>query len=601
MSIVSLTKVTLFGSRTEQKATLQELQSLGCMHLISDQKELRPVEFTPLTREESAFEALRYLTAAPRRRHQVIDEDDFNPEQVVAAALQNQKRQRTAIDQKISLAHRINEVTPWGNFVLPPAEELGGYKLWFYRVPHRERRKLETLAETWEVVSTDQRHLYVVVISKEEPPQNLLPVPRSHLGGVPLSELKRSLQRLELEIEDLVAERNALSRWTYLLSQHLARVEDQQALEQAVQQARQVEDMFVVQGWLPVTHIPAVQILAQTKGLALLREDPGPEEKPPTLLENPPAFQGGQGLVTFYETPGYRAWDPSVVTIFSFAVFFAMILADAGYALVLAIPLFWSWKRLGQSAGGKRFRTLTALVLGTSFVYGILCGSYFGIEPSRGSLLGAFHWIHLQDLTSMMQLSLIIGCLHLILANAASSFHARSLPRKVRPIGWIALIVGGLLLFLSKGSVTQPAIQKVGIVALVIGCVVLVCFGSDQAVTSFKTGLLRVLGGFASLFDITKLFGDTLSYLRLFALGLASASLAITFNQIAGQVRQGVPGLGVLLALLILLLGHALNLSLGIVSGVVHGLRLNYIEFFNWSISEEGHPFRAFGKKETPK
>ena len=84
----------------------------------------------------------------------------------------------------------------------------------------------------------------------------------------------------------------------------------------------------------------------------------------------------------------------------------------------------------------------------------------------------------------------------------------------------------------------------------------------------------------------------------MFALGLASASLALTFNGLAAQVHAEVEGLGLLLAILILLVGHALNLALGVMSGVVHGLRLNFIEFYNWALSGEGYPFRAFRKKE---
>ena len=99
--------------------------------------------------------------------------------------------------------------------------------------------------------------------------------------------------------------------------------------------------------------------------------------------------------------------------------------------------------------------------------------------------------------------------------------------------------------------------------------------------------------------EVSKLFGDVMSYLRLFALGLASASLALTFNQLAAQVQQAVPGLGLLLSFLILLLGHGINLLLAIISGFVHGLRLNFIEFFNWGLSEEGYPFQAFAKKEN--
>jgi len=106
------------------------------------------------------------------------------------------------------------------------------------------------------------------------------------------------------------------------------------------------------------------------------------------------------------------------------------------------------------------------------------------------------------------------------------------------------------------------------------------------------------LDGLRALTDVTKAFGDVLSYLRLFALGLASAALALTFNDLANQAARAYPGPGLLLALLILLIGHGLNLVLSLMSGVVHGLRLNYIELYNWGLSEEGYPFKAFARRE---
>src|SRR5208283_3101894 len=130
------------------------------------------------------------------------------------------------------------------------------------------------------------------------------------------------------------------------------------------------------------------------------------------------------------------------------------------------------------------------------------------------------------------------------------------------------------------------------------GFLLIVAFGSSRKVDSFRSAALRLFGGLGTLFEITKLFGDALSYLRLFALGLASVSLALTFNQIAGNINKSIPGFGILLGLFVLLLGHALNLFLGIVSGFVHGLRLNYIEFFNCGLAEEGYLFKPFQKKE---
>lgn len=599
MSIISLTKVTLFGSNAEQKAALSDLQSLGCVHLISMREESRPVALTAPEWDESVAGALRYLIGAARRRHQDIDPQNFNVEEVVKAALKNKEQQREAADRRISLRHRISQLSPWGNFNLPPLDEMAGYRLWFYRIPHRELKAVNKLTDPWEIVAKDNRFAYVVVISKDEPRPEILPVPRTHAGEVPLEELKRRLQRVELETEDLAAERNALSRWIYLLTRNLAVAEDERALERAARQSRETDKMFVVQGWCPSPNLPALQGFAESKGLALLQENPGPDEMPPTLMDNPVPFRGGQDLVAFYETPGYRSFDPSWIVASSFAVFFAMILSDAGYALVLAAILFVARNQLGGSAGGRRFLLLMSGVLAVAFLYGILAGSYFGIEPPQASLLGRLHLLHLHDTGSMMQLSLVVGCAHLIVANAASSVHATSLAGKLKPIGWIFVILGGLVLFLSQRIQAEPVMSKIGSGFIAGGLTVIILFGSNRQVKSFSSGLLRILSGLGSLFDISKIFGDALSYLRLFALGLASASLAITFNQIAGQIGKNIPGLGILLAIVILLVGHGLNLLLGIVSGFVHGLRLNYIEFFKWAISEEGYPFTAFRKKEV--
>ena len=90
------------------------------------------------------------------------------------------------------------------------------------------------------------------------------------------------------------------------------------------------------------------------------------------------------------------------------------------------------------------------------------------------------------------------------------------------------------------------------------------------------------------------LFGDILSYMRLFALGLASASLGLTFNSLASQALHASPGIGVVFAALIFLLGHSVNLGLAIMSATVHGLRLNFIEFYNWGDPGEGYAYSPF-------
>jgi V/A-type H+-transporting ATPase subunit I len=154
--------------------------------------------------------------------------------------------------------------------------------------------------------------------------------------------------------------------------------------------------------------------------------------------------------------------------------------------------------------------------------------------------------------------------------------------------------LGGLAMYLGNGTV----FANLGIVLIVAGLALVAIFGSDRVIGSAKDGVMRALDGLMSLSAVGKLFGDVLSYMRLFALGLAGSSLALTINSLADQVAHALPGPGILIAILVVLLGHVINLALCIMSGVVHGLRLNVIEFFNWGLAEDGRPFRPFAKKE---
>jgi V/A-type H+-transporting ATPase subunit I len=137
----------------------------------------------------------------------------------------------------------------------------------------------------------------------------------------------------------------------------------------------------------------------------------------------------------------------------------------------------------------------------------------------------------------------------------------------------------------------------VGIWGLAIGGVLVLLFSSERQFSLTLTHLFgRLLDGLKGITGVSKAFGDVLSYLRLFALGLASIKLAEAFNDLAATSFAS-RGIGLLLGLLVLLIGHSINFAMGIMSGVVHGLRLNLIEFFNWSLPEEGERFLAFEKK----
>ena len=599
MSIAVLKKVSVCGLIHEKKEVLDALQGLGCVHLVSLRAPLAEPEKAVSERPEDAYKTLKFLTDCPNKRHQIREDNNFDSEECVAKTLRVQQCIRDVSDQRDFLAARIRSVSPWGDFKLPPNSDMEGLKLWFYIVPVGKLSALPKKDVVWQIVHKDNRFAHVVVVDEEEPPVSVMPVMRTHTGTLSLTELKARMNEAELELEDLRAERESLTRWIYLITRNLAGAEDKAGLIHAAEQTMDTGEVFAVQGWLPEHELDRLCKFTEQRGLAVLMEDPGPLDTPPTLLENPEQLSAGEDLVGFYQTPGYRDWDPAVPVFFSFALFFAMIMSDAGYAALLGAFLLGYWQKMGESRTGQRMRMLAATLVSSSIIWGVLVGSYFGVSPAEESLIGKLKILDVNDFDTMMRLSVCIGVLHLTYANFHKAWRLRKEGLSwMVPLGWILIMFGALHLWFDQ-TLEQSAdwVSPAGKLYIGFGFAAIFLFSSNRAVRKPTDFILRILDGLQGLTGITKIFGDVLSYLRLFALGLASASLALTFNNLAMQARE-VEGPGLLFSLLILIIGHGLNILLSLMSAVVHGMRLNCIEFFNWGLSDEGYPFKTFSKKE---
>ena len=600
MSIAALKRVSVCGLIGEKNQVLEGLQELGALHLIPLREALDEPEKAAPERPESTYKALKFLVACPIKRHQVKQSPSFDITDKVNQILANQQNLRDIQDRRDFLVSRIKEVSRWGDFKFPAKEDLAGYLLWFYVVPVARLADVSKREDMIiEIVHRDNRFAYVVVVAKEEPPLNAMPVRRTHIGSISLTELKANLDQAEVGLEDCRAERESLTRWIYLITRNLASEEDKAGRAYADQQTLDTDAVFAVQGWIPDREIDRLSEFARQCNLALLIEDPSPADNPPTLMVNPQQLSAGEGLVRFYQTPGYWDWDPSVPVYFFFSLFFAMILSDAGYAAVFAVLLATFWQRMGRSYTGRGMRNLFASLISFSFVWGLMIGSYFGVSPSEASLLGKLKILEINDFDSMMRLSVCIGVLHISYANAHKAWRLRGESLTwLAPLGWIFLMCGGVLVWFSS-SFEQPAdwYLPTGKSLAGLGLVAVFLFSSARKITKPTDLVMRVLDGLQGISGITKIFGDVLSYLRLFALGLAGSSLALTFNSLAMQAKE-IEGPGLLYCLLILLLGHSLNILLSLMSGVVHGLRLNVIEFFNWGLTDEGYRYNTFSKKE---
>lgn len=629
MAIVPLQRVTLIGERQHRDQVLLELQRLGCIHLmdLTDQGGQAP---QATIRAEELKSAIAYLERCPEKRPVTSraaasdagpdDADHGHVKQIAAEVLQIETTARELAEEQEQLSEKIEQTRPWGNFRVPPAAELRGRRCYFYRLtPPQSRQLAETVsaADGAFLVHADAQFAYWLIIAAELPAG--MPCEPEGLDPRPLAELEARLEEIGDQRERLQVRRIALTRWLDRLRRELAAMEDETARLVAQRRLLVEDPVFVLAGWVPCRQVPALEGFARQHTLALQARAPRADEQPPTLLSNPRPIAGAEGAVTFFMTPGYRAWDPTWVMFFSFAAFFAMILADAGYGLVLGFIVAVFRQRFASTTAGRRLLQLAIFMVFVTIGYGVLIGSYFGFSPPAGSWLDRLVIKSggisiMQDREAMMLVSASIGVFHLVLANVVVAWRWLGSGYALSALGWVLALIGGWLLTLAmlpkphvaglvaewaggSSSSWSAAISFGGWSMLGGGLLLVLFFSSTRPISARPRDLgARLLDGVLGLTGVTKAFGDALSYLRLFALGLASAQLAMLFNQMAADASE-VRGVGILLGLLVFLLGHTLNFVLAVVGGVVHGLRLNCIEFFSWSLTEEGQPFEAFEMK----
>lgn len=585
MSVQPLRRFTLVGARSVKTVLLDDLQTLGCAHLVPLVTDMPGLAGRV---NGSAAAALAFLRASPLPRHPAPRAAACDIEALQRDTHALRENLQALADERDALRHRLRELAPWGDFALPGLDAHPELRFWFYLVPHHRLADLARTDLAWRVVNRDRQQAYVVVIAAEEP---VLGFARAHTGPRRQAELAARLASVEIALDDAQAARAQLARWSEHLAAALRAETDREQRELAGRQAVEGAAVFALAGYIPADAERALRELAERRGATLQTADPAPDEEPPTLLDTPASLSAGDALLRFYLTPGYRALDPSVSMLFAFAAFFAFIVSDAGYASVLATFAWLAWRRRPPGAW-RGWGPALSLIGVSSIGWGIACGSWFGLAPSESSVFARLAWIDFDDTGRMMGWAGALGAAHLACANLAVAWHQRHTAAALAPLGWV-LILAAFGRALAAGVLTGATAPAGTLPTLGIGAVaVLLYAGAGQ-----KPGA-RALGGLLALTRALSAVGDTLSYLRLFALALAGASLAGAVNAIAllGSQLGGLYGAGVAAAVLVG--GHALNLVLGLAGGVIHGLRLNYIEFLNWSVAYEGYPFRAFRRTD---
>jgi len=348
-----------------------------------------------------------------------------------------------------------------------------------------------------------------------------------------------------------------------------------------------------LQGFCPVDAVEDIKKSADSEGWAYIIEDPDDPKDAPTLLRNPKWINIIKPLFSFMGTlPGYHEVDVSFVFLCFFSLFYAMLIGDAGYGFVFLISTILFRRKLKDSPGEPFF--LMYVLSGATILWGLLSGTWFGSEQiAQLPFLKKFIIPQISSFSGdsqnfVMQLTFIIGAIHLSVARLLSAFKRINTPPAIAEFGWIAILWG--IYFIANNLILGSPIKGFVLPMIGAGAFVVALFANFQK--NIIKGFLLSLGNLP--LDIISSFSDIVSYIRLFAVGFATVIVATSFNNMAAGVGVSSVFSGVIAAV-ILVFGHGLNIVLGMMAVLVHGVRLNMLEFsghlgMEWS----GRPYTPF-------
>ncbi|MBU0756553.1 MAG: V-type ATP synthase subunit I [Nanoarchaeota archaeon] len=356
---------------------------------------------------------------------------------------------------------------------------------------------------------------------------------------------------------------------------------------------------FVIRGWAPAKEIVNIKksLIAITKGRIFFEESKiEKKDRIPIKLNNPKHVQPFEFFMNLYTLPSYKEIDPTAMMFLTFPLFFGFMLGDIGYGFV-TLALFTMLKKKMPKAKS----ILNAFIVASlsTIFFGFLFGELFGLEEFAINnvqyylphVLSRSHQI--QDLLSI---AVMIGVVHILIGLIVGFINVKNAHGLKMAIlekaGWmmiLPLIIWLLTNFL--GVITGSIAELLGYIMPPL----------PVAIGLFVIGaVLTIIGeGVIGLIDVLflSIMSNILSYARLMAVGLASVSLAVVVNDLAGQMFSSGP-IGVIGGILILVIGHTINIALGILSPFLHSLRLHYVEFFSKFYKGGGKKFIAFGAKE---
>ncbi len=601
--IVPMSKVTVLGLAHDRAATLDVLRGMGVLHV----KPVVPPAGSGLEQaREKAAGLRRILDGIPAPKGE--QPTGLSAFEVIAETSDYLDMRKEWQDRLDVVSAEIDRVEPLGSFDPSAVQRLAekGVILKLYKASLKSTLPLPegVTARKLAVVKADA---YWVLFAQA--PFEWKGAEEVRLPEDPLAQLQTEAEALREGITGIDRQLQALAGDRPLVETLLAHAEAEVKLQEVRAGMGTAEAIAYVQGFVPTDDVDPIRAAAAQQGWGLVVEEPGPQDDVPVKL-NPPrwatpikaVFQGVDIL------PAYHEADVSVLFMLFFSLFFAMIIGDAGYGALFVGLTLWMRKKLPVDA----FRLLMVTSL-TTIVWGVMTGTYFGISPE---IIGQTPLVRAQipfltdpanAAQNIMGLCFLIGAVHLGISHLWNVWDL-AVARKLKALeqfGWFlttvfmffladAVVIGGHMVGYLKLSEAAAASlwQGLGLMAIA-GTVLIILFMMPPKEIKdgwFNLALLPL--------NLVGNFTDVVSYVRLYAVGTASFAVANAFNVMI--FGGDVSFVGALFGAVFAFAAHTLNILLCIMGVLVHGIRLNTLEFSNHKgISWSGSPYRPFAKPEA--
>lgn len=617
--IETMKRYSYFVYEPEYQSFLKQLRALGVVHIKERTNPKEIASFAQNLQKQEDIKQLKQRLTTFRNGHPLAEgetRDDIAHDQLPKEVLEEytlytesyketlDKLQELS-DQLIVVEQKQKELEVWGDFDLKLIAKLreSGHHLHFWVAQQNSYDPAWEEAYQAIKIADQGRYIYFVTVSPPEAPPTLEGADLQKLPKESLSHLRHDEELLHEKKQLLENTQKYLAYHPEVLDEEMAMLFNTYNMSNANLQGERLygDKLVILEGWVPERIAKEMEHNLQDSGVAFTELEVDDESEVPIKLHNNRFAQAFEPIVELFSLPNYGELDPTPYIAPFFMIFFGICFGDAGYGLLTFI-VATILKRKAKESKKMLLELIQWLGIG-GLVMGFLSGSFFGIELVKVPFLASIKEYFISS-ENMMVISLALGVIQIIFAKYIGALKRTKqvgFKRALSSYAWPTLIIAtGLLFGLPMVDITLPQWLEYVLYGFVGICVLLVLFYNSPGkniFVNFGAGLWDTYNA------ATGLLGDTLSYIRLFAIGLTGAVLGSVFNQLAGMATAGLPiFLAIPIGAVILLIGHGINFALTTIGALVHPIRLIFVEYFNNSEYEGGgkayNPLREIKSNE---